>query len=217
MLTTAGPPPSPPLLLLLILLLITSPPPSNSLSFSQFQTLFSLSHSLMTRVANLRASRGDLSGSDRARLIAAKLKRATGLGFWGAMWSVGWDYVRNYSWRDFTASFEVRGAVSDLNELLRALNELTRMESPAERVEWVSRNYKNALRVSRSLLQRLLQVFGQSGPLREVVETVQKEVVEGELLRDCLELGNDDLKGLIQIFKDIALQFSSNPDRSHDL
>ncbi|CAL5410058.1 unnamed protein product [Camellia sinensis] len=133
------------------------------------------------------------------------------------MWSVGWDYVRNYSWRDFTASSEVRGAVSDLNELLRALNELTRMESPAERVEWVSRNYKNALRVSRSLLQRLLQVFGQSGPLREVVETVQKEVVEGELLRDCLELGNDDLKGLIQIFKGIALQFSSNPDRSHDL
>lgn len=49
------------------------------------------------------------------------------------------------------------------------------------------------------------------GPLREVVETVQREVVEGELLRDCLELGSNDLKGLIQIFKEIALQYSSTP------
>lgn len=41
------------------------------------------------------------------------------------------------------------------------------------------------------------------------MQMLQKEVVEGELLRDCLELGSDDLKGLIQIVKDIALQYSS--------
>ena len=55
------------------------------------------------------------------------------------------------------------------------------------------------------------------GPLREVVETVQKEVVEGDLLRDCLELGSNDLKGLVQILKDIALQYSSSSGRSEDL
>lgn len=48
------------------------------------------------------------------------------------------------------------------------------------------------------------------GPLREVVETVQREVVERDLLRDCLELGSNDLKGLIQVFKDIALQYSTS-------
>ena len=37
---------------------------------------------------------------------------------------------------------------------------------------------------------------------------LQKEVVEGELLRDCLELGSGDLKALIQIVKDIVLQYS---------
>ena len=46
--------------------------------------------------------------------------------------------------------------------------------------------------------------------MREVVETVQKEVVEGGLLKDCLQLGSNDLKGLIMILKDFALSFSSS-------
>jgi hypothetical protein len=53
------------------------------------------------------------------------------------------------------------------------------------------------------------------------VETVQREVAEGGLLRDCLELGAKDLKGLLQIFKDLALQFystsASGDDRRDDL
>ena len=52
------------------------------------------------------------------------------------------------------------------------------------------------------------------GTLREVVETVQAEVVDGGLLRDCLELGSNDLKGLIQIVKDLGLQYASKPDSS---
>ena len=50
--------------------------------------------------------------------------------------------------------------------------------------------------------------FGQ-GALREVVETVKKEVVEGGLLRDCLELGSNDLKGLMQVLNDLLSQLSS--------
>ncbi|RVW19876.1 hypothetical protein CK203_110840 [Vitis vinifera] len=38
-------------------------------------SLVSLGHSLMTRVANLRASRGDHSGAERARAVAATLER----------------------------------------------------------------------------------------------------------------------------------------------
>jgi hypothetical protein len=84
------------LLLLLFLLLtitITTTAFSFSRSYSQYKTLFSLSHYLLTRVSNLRASRGDISGSNRAKLIAQKFDRGLGFGFWGLSWSVGWDYA----------------------------------------------------------------------------------------------------------------------------
>ncbi|KAF8409155.1 hypothetical protein HHK36_005228 [Tetracentron sinense] len=200
--------------LIFLLLLLSTPPPAESFSYGQWRTLFSVAHSLMKRVANLRASRGDFSGSERARRIAEKLERGLGLGFWRGMWSMGWDYMRNYAWRDMAASSrEMLGAVSDLNELLRALNELTRIESGVDKAAWVRNKYQNVLRISESLFRRLLQVFGQSGALREVVLTLQREVVEGGLLKDCLELGSNDLKGLIQVIKDLALQFSSSSDR----
>lgn len=47
-----------------------------------------------------------------------------------------------------------------------------------------------------------------------MVLSLQKEVVEGDLLRDCIELGTGDLKGLIQIVKEIALQYVSAAPRS---
>ncbi|KAL5539275.1 hypothetical protein UlMin_042740 [Ulmus minor] len=204
-------------LFFLFLLLLTIPAPSESLSYAQYQTLFSLPHSLMLRVANLRTARGDFSGAERARLVAAKLERGLGLGFWRFTLSAGWDYARNYAWRDLSYS-ELYGVVSDANELLKWLGELTRPESDAARVAWVGRNYQNFLRVSKSMLRRLLKVFTKSGILREGVETVQREVVEGGLLMDCLELGSEDLKGLIQIFKDLAMQYVSTPgQRNSDL
>ncbi|KAK3001106.1 hypothetical protein RJ639_021432 [Escallonia herrerae] len=129
---------------------------------------------------------------------------------------MGWDYVKNYAWRD-AASFEMLGAVSDLNELMRAVAELARLDSEAERAAWLRGHYADVLRVSKSLLGRLLKVFRQSVPIREVVETVQREVIEGELLKDCLEIGTNDLKGLIQVVKDIALQFSSTDTGRSDL
>ncbi|KAK2982512.1 hypothetical protein RJ640_012757 [Escallonia rubra] len=222
-------------LLLVALHLTTAPPPPTPLPFARYQTLFSLAHSLTARVAALRASRGDQAGATRARLIASKLDfttRGVGLGFWAAFGSMGWDYVKNYAWRD-AASFEMLGAVSDLNELMRAVAELARLDSEAERAAWLRGHYGDVLRVSKSLLGRLLKVFRYTrgrtscnghlpyqdvkGSIREVVETVQREVIEGELLKDCLELGTNDLKGLIQVVKDIALQFSSTDTSRSDL
>ncbi|KAK7245601.1 hypothetical protein RIF29_40448 [Crotalaria pallida] len=193
------------------LLIATAPTPSHSLSFSSFflyRDLFSLAHSLFTGVANLRASRADIAGAARARAIAEKLERGLGFGFWRrVLWSAVWN------WRDFSVT-EVYGVVSDMNELLRGLSELTRLESVAERSVWVSRNYQNVLALFKSLSRKLLKAFGQSGVLREVVDTVQKEVVEGGLIRDCLELGSNDLKALIQVAKNLVLQFfpASNKD-----
>lgn len=57
---------------------------------------------------------------------------------------------------------ELYGAVSDVNEFLRGLNELTRLESVGERTVWLSRNYQNLLTVTKSLFSKLLKAFGQS-------------------------------------------------------
>ncbi|GER39911.1 protein kinase superfamily protein [Striga asiatica] len=118
-------------------------------------------------------------------------------------------YVRNYAWGDAASFRTLGGLMLYLNELLGALYELIRIELDAERVAWIGRNYKKALGVSKSIFARLLTVFCQSGPLRKAVEVLQQEVLEGGLLKYCLELGSNDLKGLIQVVKDIAFQYSS--------
>lgn len=102
---------------------------------------------------------------------------------------------------------EMYGAVSDVNEFLRSLNELTRLESASERAVWITRNYQNLLTVTKSLFRKLLKAFGQSEGVRKVVETLRIEVVEGGLIRDCLLLGGNDLKDLIKVAKDLLLQF----------
>ncbi|KAG2689209.1 hypothetical protein I3843_09G128200 [Carya illinoinensis] len=277
------------LLFFLLLFLTASPKPSHSLSYSQYRIFVSLAQSLTTRVANLRASRGDFTGSRRAKDIAELLERGPGLRLLGFTWSVGWDYVKNkYALREISYD-DLYGFVTDANELLRLLEELARTDSGAERAEWVGRNYQNVLGISSSLLKRLLNVFRQSrtwsvgwdyvknyyawrevsyddlygsvkdanellrrlgeltrtdsgadrakwvgrndqnilgisgsrlkmllnvfrqsGTLRKVVETVEREIVDGEFLKDCLEVGTNDLEGLLQIFSDLALQFHSS-------
>ncbi|KAL5989834.1 hypothetical protein ACLOJK_010729 [Asimina triloba] len=232
-----------PALLLLALLLFPSPPLATAFQVQQWRTLFSLAQSLMHRVANSRASRGDLSGAERARKIAEKLEG--GFGFWGGFWSVGWDYVKNYAWRDITSDWppdDMFRAVSEMNELLGALNEVIRLESDRQRASWVLVNYQKVFRISKSILGRFLVIFSRSsssnlhlrdnpsgkvgganliasfvplpGPLREMVLILLNEA-EGGLLRDCIELGAYDLKGLLQVAKDIALHYMSSPSPGH--
>ncbi|MCL7031879.1 hypothetical protein MKW94_021280 [Papaver nudicaule] len=199
---------SPRLLLVLCLILYTPLlPPTEAVSFGQLRTLISLSNSLMNRVSNLRASRGDYAGSERAKKIADQLNGG-GLGLYKRMLSMGFDYLKNYAWRDMGSSMDMFSAISEFKEILMGLNELTRLNSDQERAAWVIRNYQKLFAVSKSILWKLLRVFRQSGPLREVVLILQEEI-EGGLLKDCLELGANDLKGLIQIVKDLAIQFST--------
>lgn len=143
------------------LIITAAPSPSQSLPFTSYflyRDLFSRAHSLFTGVANLRASRGDITGAARARAVAEKLEGGIGFEFSRLLWSVGWDYA--WRWRDFSLT-ELYGVVSDMNELLRGLTELTRLESAAERSAWVARNYQNVLTLSKSLSRKLLKAFGQ--------------------------------------------------------
>ncbi|XP_073311653.1 uncharacterized protein [Primulina huaijiensis] len=198
---------SPPLILLTSLLLLSSTQ-SHSLFFSNYRILVSLSHSLASRVATLRDARGDVLGAARARNLARIIERGMGLGFYKLVFNVGWDFLKNFAWSD-TMSFGTLAAVlPDLKELLAAVGDFNRINSDAGRVAWIGRNYGNVLRVSKSLFARLLKVFGQSGSTRELLEALQNEVLEGDLLKDCLELGANDLQGLIQVFKDIVSQYA---------
>ncbi|PPD84065.1 hypothetical protein GOBAR_DD18983 [Gossypium barbadense] len=194
-----------------ILLAVTIPEAVDFLSYSQYKTLVSLSQSLLTRVSNLRSARGDADGSNRARLIAEKLERWQGVGFWGAAWSVGWDYVWNYAWGSDLDYAEIFGVASDLNQLGRVLGELTRLTR-------IWRGLAGLLEITETpsrFRNGFLTAFSKSlknryGTLREITETMQREVLEGGLLRDCMELGSNDLKGLIQNFKDLASQYSTS-------
>lgn len=154
-------PPYTTLILLVLVVIGTAPHPAHSYFFSQYRTLLSLSHSLLTRVANLRAERGDIAGSERVKLISDKLESGLGLGFAKIAWSVGWGYIKNYSWREFDHR-ELYSVASDLNELMRSVNELTRVSSEMGKAAWIGRNYGNILGVSKRLSLRLLRVFRQS-------------------------------------------------------
>lgn len=46
---------------------------------------------------------------------------------------------------------------------------------------------------------------------------LQREVEEGELLKDCLEVGARDLEGLLRIAKDLFFSYSSSSIDSDDL
>ncbi|EHA8592322.1 hypothetical protein COCNU_contig69425513G000010 [Cocos nucifera] len=185
--------------LFLLFLLAQPPPPASGLWLGQLGTLLSLSRTLLTRVANARAARGELAGAARARKIADQL-RLLGGGEGKGIWSLGWDFARNYAWRGRLPTAEVSGAAS---QLLAALVEFSRIESPAERSRWALRNYRNLLALSDSILQKLLHALSRSGPLKAMVLVIQKEAVEGELIRDCLEVGAADLEGLVRIARGV--------------
>ncbi|CAO2828192.1 unnamed protein product [Amaranthus hypochondriacus] len=193
----------------LLYLVVLSPPyPTEAfVSYTQITTVLSLSHSLFSRVANLRASRGDFHGARRAQLIADKLEHVSGLRFWSNVWSMGWDYLKNYAWRDTMSFRDALGFASDINELLSSLSQFGHLRSDSERAAWIARNYSNFFRISKSMFSRFSSIFSKSGPLRELVETLQKEI-EGEFLKDCLQVGAGDLMGLVQILKDLASQYT---------
>ncbi|KAE8699348.1 GDSL-like Lipase/Acylhydrolase superfamily protein [Hibiscus syriacus] len=145
-----------------IILAMTVPRTVYSISYSQYRTLVSLSQSLLTRVSNLRSARGDVDGSNRARLIAEKLERWQGVGLWGTAWSIRRDYVWKYGWGRYLDYTEIFGVASDLNQLGKMLGELTRSYSEMERASWVAGNYKSALTISKRMFNRLVKVFKKS-------------------------------------------------------
>ncbi|KAK9132332.1 hypothetical protein Scep_011860 [Stephania cephalantha] len=197
--------------LTLVLLLIIIPTSSSLPYYYQLRTLTSLSTSLMHRVANARAARGDAQGAQRARRIAEAMES----GVWSVLRRVGWDYVWNYAWGDGVGDLsEFGGVVADVAELLRLLNELTQSGS--------DRGYQRVVEVGNSVilylverglswagegLRRFCLDFEEHGAIREVVMGIKKEV-QGDLLKDCIDVGIGDLKGLVQVVKGMALQFS---------
>ncbi|KAJ0007350.1 hypothetical protein Pint_29001 [Pistacia integerrima] len=144
--------------LFLLILLTTIAPQrihSVSISISQYRSLLFLSRSLFTQVANLRAESGDISGANRAKLIAQTLEPGLEFRFLRFAWSVGWDYAKNDEGRELDYR-EIYGAVSDFNDLKM------KFDSDPDKASWIRQNYGDVLEVSKRLFVRLLGVFRQS-------------------------------------------------------
>ncbi|KAK9714487.1 hypothetical protein RND81_06G098100 [Saponaria officinalis] len=189
-------------------------------SLTQIRSLFSLSHTLLSlsstllhRVATLRFSRADVSDALRAKILAGKLELLMDLRFWPTVFSLCWDLYRNYAWLE-TVSFKDKG---EFNELMtRALSELPRVRNGSEWTAWVERNYENVRRVFYSVITRLHSVFTKSGPIKELVETLKEEMEEGDFIKDCLEVGAKDIRGLIQILKELSSPYTT-ADYKHEV
>lgn len=139
-------------LFILCLLLTPSPPGASALGFYQIKTLLSLSNSLLSRVANARSARGDLSGAARVSHLASNLSLLTrNVG----IFSLGWDYIWNY----YSSSLEL--PLEDMSRLAKKLLEASRTGSN-ERIMWISENYSDLKRLSESVIQGLLRSFSQS-------------------------------------------------------
>lgn len=123
---------------------------------------------------------------------------------------MGWDFAWNYAWSGGLQLPTVETARAAA-ELVSALAEAYRLDSASERANWALRNHVRLRSISGSLFRSLLKSFSQPGPIRDAVLVLQREVYEGELLRDCLEVGARDLEGLIGIAREI---FSSEPDHA---
>lgn len=132
------------------------------------------------RVSNLRPERGDISGANRAKAISQKLQRGARLWLacWGLAFSLGWDYVKNYAWRELDYR-ELYDAVSDLNELSSILSES--MNSDIDRVAWVGRNYGKILAASKRLSARLLNVFRRSVRFSVSGSSSSSSFIRGEI------------------------------------
>uniref|UniRef100_J3L3P7 Pectinesterase inhibitor domain-containing protein n=1 Tax=Oryza brachyantha TaxID=4533 RepID=J3L3P7_ORYBR len=100
--------------------------------------------------------------------------------------------------------------------LLAAAAEVSRLHSATDAAQWLRRNYGDVRDAGGQLLNGLLVAFSEQGPLREVVMDVKWEVEEGELLKDCLEVGAKDLEGLLVIAKDLIFG-ASRTSRHNEL
>jgi len=92
------------------------------------------------------------------------------------------------------------GHLSDLSSIVQ---ELTQLGSDNERLQWLARNYSRAFAVAKSALGNLLSIFDTDGAIRNCVLAIQREVLEGDLLRDVLRLGPTDLEAIVKMVKDV--------------
>uniref|UniRef100_A0ACD5W162 Uncharacterized protein n=3 Tax=Avena sativa TaxID=4498 RepID=A0ACD5W162_AVESA len=201
-------------LIAIVLLLLFSPPPRTyalRVPLREVASPLSLSHSLLTRVAVARADRGDAASAARARRIASHLSLLSS----GGAWALGWDYLRHYAFS--SAAGCGLSCATAAARLLAAAAEASRLNSPVDAAQWLRRNYGDLRAAATKLLSGLLAAFSQQGPLREVVLDVKWEVEEGELLKDCLQVGAKDLEGLLIIAKDLMFGASRGSSRHSEL
>ncbi|ONM05897.1 uncharacterized protein [Zea mays] len=197
-------------LFVLVLLFSTLTPRTSALRvpLRHAATLVSLSHSLLSCAAITRVARGDAAAAARVRRIASLLSSR------GA-WGLGWDYLRHYAFSS-AIGCGLSCAVA-ASRLIAAVAQASRLRSATDAAQWMRLHYDDICDVATQLLNGLLLAFSEEGPLREVFMDIKWEVEEGELLKDCLEVGAKDLKGLLVIAKDLFAGVSRTSTQHSEL
>lgn len=158
--------------------------------------------SLFSRLASTRLARGDTAGAERARNIANQV--GNGLQWWAGLGTLSWDYVTNYVFQQsLSRGMGVSEALGHLSALSSIVGEVTNLGSDSERLQWIARNYSRAFTVAKSAMGNLLSVFDHDGAIRNCILAIQRELLEGDLLRDVLRLGPNDLEGIVRMSKDV--------------
>lgn len=90
-----------------------------------------------------------------------------------------------------------------VREIAIMVGEFVSLRSDRERAAWGVRNYGKVTARLKKVVSGLKLGFSQSGAVRELLLIIQKEIVEGDLVKDCLEIGSKDLEGMVRIAVDL--------------
>ena len=129
----------------------------------RWRDVISLCRSLLLKVARARSERGDTGGAATVRALADKLGfLGGGTSAAGGLWSLFWDYLRNYAWREggglgsFESTAEIYVAAG---EMISSIRQYGQLRSDAERAQWVARNYSKMVSAARTIFRRLSATF----------------------------------------------------------
>ncbi|CAK9871686.1 unnamed protein product, partial [Sphagnum jensenii] len=131
---------------------------------------------------------------------------------------LSWDYLAHYCFtQSLSRGVKLSQAMGNIGDLSSTVEEISKVKTDSEHLQWIAPHYSKALAVAKRLLQHLLSVFDQSGALCSFITAIQREVLEGNLLCDVFLMGPKDMEGLVQMCMEFLQHFMAHtPPKPRD-
>ncbi|CAK9269010.1 unnamed protein product, partial [Sphagnum jensenii] len=124
---------------------------------------------------------------------------------------LSWDYLAHYCFtQSLSRDMKLSQAMGNTGDLSSIVEEISKLKTDSEHLQWIASNYSRALAVVKRLLQHLLSVFDQSRALCSFITAIQPEVLEGNLLCDVFLMGPKDMEGLVQMCMEFLQHFMAH-------